>query len=71
VNVYVKYASSWYDPTTEADIANTLVDQYDVDVITQQTDSGSPLDVAQSKGIWYVGRIWTLSENMAGRAQTQ
>jgi len=56
VNVYVKYASSWYDPTTEADIANTLVDQYDVDVITQQTDSGSPLDVAQSKGIWYVGK---------------
>jgi basic membrane lipoprotein Med (substrate-binding protein (PBP1-ABC) superfamily) len=42
VNVYVKYASSWYDPTTEADIANTLVDQYDVDVITQQTDSGIP-----------------------------
>ena len=56
VKVHVKYASSWYDPTTEADIANTLVDQYKVDVITQQTDSGSPLDVAQSKGIWYVGK---------------
>ena len=56
VKVYVKYAGSWYDPTTEADIANTLVDQYKVDVITQQTDSGSPLDVAQSKGIWFVGK---------------
>ncbi|OGO26776.1 MAG: hypothetical protein A2W33_02330 [Chloroflexi bacterium RBG_16_52_11] len=56
VKVYVKYAGDWYLPTEEADIANTLVDQYNVDVITQQTDSGSPLDVAQSKGIWFVGK---------------
>ncbi len=56
VNVYVKYAGDWYLPTEEADIANTLVDQYSVDVITQQTDSGSPLDVAQTKGIWFVGK---------------
>lgn len=56
INVYVQYAGDWYLPTEEADIANTLVDQYNVDVITQQTDSGSPLDVAQSKGIWFVGK---------------
>ncbi len=56
INVYVKYAGDWYLPTEEADIANTLVDQYKVDVITQQTDSGSPLDVAQNKGIWFVGK---------------
>ena len=24
--------------------------------MTQQTDSGSPLDVAQEKGIWFVGK---------------
>ncbi|MDW8269933.1 MAG: BMP family ABC transporter substrate-binding protein, partial [Anaerolineae bacterium] len=37
-------------------IAATLVDQYKVDVITQQNDSGSPLDVATEKGIWFVGK---------------
>lgn len=56
INLYVKYAGDWYLPQEERDIAATLVDQYDVDVLTQQTDSGSPLDVAQEKGIWFVGK---------------
>jgi basic membrane lipoprotein Med (substrate-binding protein (PBP1-ABC) superfamily) len=56
VKVYVKYAGDWYLPPEERDIAATLVDQYKVDVITQQTDSGSPLDVATEKGIWFVGK---------------
>jgi simple sugar transport system substrate-binding protein len=54
--VYVKYAGDWYLPTEERDIAKTLVSQYDVDVLTHQTDSGSPLDVAQEEGIWFVGK---------------
>jgi basic membrane protein A len=56
ITVYVKYAGDWYLPQEERDIASTLVDQYNVDVITHQTDSGSPLDVAQEKGIWFVGK---------------
>jgi basic membrane lipoprotein Med (substrate-binding protein (PBP1-ABC) superfamily) len=56
ITVYVKYAGDWYLPTEERDIAATLVDQYNVDVLTHQTDSGSPLDVAQEKGIWFVGK---------------
>jgi len=56
IKVYVKYAGDWYLPQDERDIAATLVDQYNVDVITQQTDSGSPLDVATEKGIWFVGK---------------
>lgn len=56
VNIYVKYAGDWYRPPEEQEIATTLVDQYNVDVITQQTDSGSPLSVAQEKGIWFVGK---------------
>ena len=56
VKVYVKYAGDWYLPQEERDIAATLVDQYKVDVLTQQTDSGSPLDVATEKGIWFVGK---------------
>lgn len=56
INIYVKYVGDWYKPTEEADIANTLVEQYQVDVLTQQTDSGSPLDVAGAKGVWFVGK---------------
>ena len=56
IKVYVKYAGDWYLPQEERDIAATLVDQYNVDVLTQQTDSGSPLDVATEKGIWFVGK---------------
>jgi basic membrane lipoprotein Med (substrate-binding protein (PBP1-ABC) superfamily) len=56
ITVYVKYVGDWYLPTEERDIAKTLISQYDVDVLTQQTDSGSPLDVAQEEGIWFVGK---------------
>jgi basic membrane protein A len=56
INVYVKYVGDWYLPAEERDIANTLITQYDVDVLTQQTDSGSPLDVAQEQGIWFIGK---------------
>jgi len=56
VTIYVKYVGDWYLPQEERDIAATLVDQYQVDILTQQTDSGSPLDVAQEKGIWFVGK---------------
>jgi basic membrane lipoprotein Med (substrate-binding protein (PBP1-ABC) superfamily) len=56
VNIYVKYVGDWYLPAEERDIAETLITQYDVDVITQQTDSGSPLDVAQEQGVWFIGK---------------
>lgn len=71
INVYVKYAGDWYLPTEEADIANSLVDQYQVDVITQQTDSGSPLDVAMARDIWFVGKdMDTLGEYGWGNLDT-
>lgn len=56
VNVYVKYVGDWYKPAEEREIATTLVTQNKVDVITQQTDSGSPLDVAQERKVWFVGK---------------
>jgi basic membrane protein A and related proteins len=56
VNVYVKYVGDWYKPAEEREIATMLATQQNVDVITQQTDSGSPLDVAQEKKIWFVGK---------------
>jgi basic membrane lipoprotein Med (substrate-binding protein (PBP1-ABC) superfamily) len=56
IAIYVKYVGDWYLPTEERDIAETLITQYDVDVLTQQTDSGSPLDVASEQGIWFIGK---------------
>ncbi|NOZ48787.1 MAG: BMP family ABC transporter substrate-binding protein [Chloroflexi bacterium] len=56
VQIHVKYVGDWYKPTEERDIAKTLINQYDVDILTQQTDSGSPLDVAQESGIWFIGK---------------
>jgi basic membrane protein A len=56
VKVYVKYAGDWYLPADERAIAETLVDTYKVDVLTQQTDSSSTLDVAKEKGVWFVGK---------------
>ncbi len=73
ITLYVKYAGDWYLPTEEAEIARTLVDTYNCDVITQQTDSGSPLSVAEEKGIWFVGKDmdivgeygWSTTETVA------
>jgi len=56
INVYVKFAGDWYLPADERAIAETLVDTYNVDVLTQQTDSSSTMDVAKEKGVWFVGK---------------
>jgi basic membrane lipoprotein Med (substrate-binding protein (PBP1-ABC) superfamily) len=56
VNVFVKYVGDWYLPAEEREIAETLITQNNVDILTQQTDSGSPLDVATEQGIWFVGK---------------
>ena len=56
ITIYIKYVGDWFLPEEEREIAETLVSQNDVDVITQQTDSGSPLDVAVEEGIWFVGK---------------
>lgn len=56
VNIYIKSVGGWYKPAVEREIATTLVSQSSVDVITQQTDSNSPLDVAGERKIWFVGK---------------
>lgn len=56
INVYVKFAGNWFLPADERAIAETLVDTYKVDVLTQQTDSSSTMDVAKEKKVWFVGK---------------
>ena len=56
ISIFVKYAGDWFLPPEERGIAEVLISQYNVDVLTQQTDSGSPLDVAQEQDIWFIGK---------------
>ncbi len=56
--VYIgEYVGSWYDPPTESEISELLVDDYNVDVLhNPASDSLAPLEVAQDKGVWFVGK---------------
>src|SRR4030042_5696479 len=49
-------AGTWSLPAEGRAIAETLVDTYNVDVLTQPTDSSSTMDVAKEKGVWFVGK---------------
>lgn len=53
VNVY--WSESWTDENANAIAANTLIDTYNVDVLAMHCDTVSPLDVAESRGIWSIG----------------
>jgi basic membrane protein A len=56
VKVHMLYCGSWFDPPSEKEVAETLIDQYNCDVLTQQTDSGAGVKVAQDRGVWYIGK---------------
>jgi len=53
--------NSWYDPGKEGDAAKALIDQ-GCDIITQHTDSPSPLQVAQSRGVKAFGEATDMSQ---------
>ncbi len=53
--------NSWYDPGQEGDAAKALIDQ-GCDVITQHTDSPTPLQVAQSRGIKAFGEATDMAK---------
>ncbi|MCX7622820.1 MAG: BMP family ABC transporter substrate-binding protein [Thermomicrobium sp.] len=56
VKIHIKYVGDWYLPAEERAVAETLATQYNCDVLTQQTDSGSTLDVCKARGLWFVGK---------------
>ncbi|RED53853.1 BMP family ABC transporter substrate-binding protein [Aestuariispira insulae] len=55
VQIKVVWVNTWVDPGKEGDAAKALIDQ-GADVIMQHTDSPSPLQVAQNRGVWAVGQ---------------
>jgi basic membrane protein A len=54
VNVHVVWTNAWYDPATESEAANGLVD-IGVDVIATQSDSPAPVQTAERRGAYGVG----------------
>jgi simple sugar transport system substrate-binding protein len=53
--------NSWYDPGQEGDAAKALIDQ-GCDIITQHTDSPTPLQVAESRGIRAFGEATDMAK---------
>ena len=53
--VYVRWTNSWYDPPTESENAQALIDDENVDVMAQHQDSPSALQTAADNGIWASG----------------
>lgn len=53
--------NSWYDPGKEGDAAKALIDQ-GCDIITQHTDSPTPLQVAESRGVKAFGEATDMAK---------
>jgi len=52
-----QFVGEWYDPPTEAEISNLLIEDVGVDVLhNPATDSLAPVETAAEHGIWFVGK---------------
>ncbi len=54
VKVHVVWTNAWYDPATETEAANSLLD-LGADVIATQSDSPAPVQAAEKRGVYGVG----------------
>ena len=52
--VHVVWTNAWYDPATESEAANGLLD-LGADVIATQSDSPAPVQTAQRRGAFGIG----------------
>jgi basic membrane protein A len=52
--VHVVWTNAWYDPATESEAANSLLD-IGADVIATQSDSPAPVQAAQRRGAYGIG----------------
>lgn len=51
------YVGAWYDPPTEKEVSEKLINTFKVDVLSNPgSDSSAPVSVAQEKGIWFIGK---------------
>lgn len=54
IKVHVVWTNAWYDPATESEAANSLLD-IGADVIATQSDSPAPVQTAARRGAYGVG----------------
>jgi basic membrane protein A and related proteins len=54
INVHVVWTNAWYDPATESEAANSLLD-IGAEVIATQSDSPAPVQTAERRGAYGVG----------------
>jgi basic membrane protein A len=54
VKVHVVWTNAWYDPATESEAANGLLD-IGADVIATQSDSPAPVQTAEKRGAYGIG----------------
>jgi len=52
--VVVRWTHTWYDPVTEKDAANSLLDE-GADIIAQHQDTAGPQQAAQERGAFSIG----------------
>ncbi|MDR2504937.1 MAG: BMP family ABC transporter substrate-binding protein [Oscillospiraceae bacterium] len=60
--VILQYTNTWYDPTTERQAAEALLD-LGCDVIAQHQDTTMPQIAAQERGVWGVGYNADMTED--------
>ncbi|WP_299237203.1 BMP family ABC transporter substrate-binding protein [Natronomonas sp.] len=60
--LYLRWTNAWYDPPTEGENAQTLIDDEDVDVMAQHQDSAAAIETAAENGIWGSGYAQSMSE---------
>lgn len=53
--LHLRWTNAWYDPPTEGENAQALINDEDVDVMAQHQDSASALETAADNGIWASG----------------
>lgn len=61
-NLFLRWTNDWYDPPTEGENAQTLIDDEDVDIMAQHQDSASALETATENGIWGSGYAEPMSQ---------
>jgi len=62
--VYVQWTNDWFDPATEGENAQTVIDSEDVDVMAQHQDSPSALETAADNEIWGSGYAASMQDQI-------
>ena len=60
--VHLQWSNTWFDPPTEGENAQILLDEQNVDVMAQHQDSPAVLETAAEAGKWAIGSFAPMGE---------